>query len=42
MVSPKAVGSGTPVFPTAVDLDLREARTFEGSANVLLCYAVRR
>jgi hypothetical protein len=42
MVSPRTVGSGTPVFGSAVDLDLRQARTFEGSANVLLRYAVIR
>ena len=42
MVSPNAVGSGTPIFDSAVDLDLLEARRFDGSANVLLRYAVRR
>ena len=42
MVSPNGVGSGTPIFDSAVDLDLLEARSFDGSANVLLRYAVRR
>ena len=41
MVSPNAVGSGTPILDTAVDLDLLEARRFAGSSNVLLRYAVR-
>jgi len=40
MVSPNAVGSGTPILDSAVDLDLLEARRFPGSANVLLRYAV--
>jgi dihydrofolate reductase len=42
MVSPNAVGSGTPIFDSAVDLDLLEVRRFDGSGNVLLRYAVRR
>ena len=42
MVSPNGVGSGTPIFDSAVDLDLLEARRFDGSANVLLRYAVGR
>jgi dihydrofolate reductase len=42
MVSPNAVGSGTPIFDSPVDLDLLDARRFDGSANVLLRYAVRR
>ena len=42
MVSPNGVGSGTPIFDSAVDLDLLEARGFDGSANVLLRYAVLR
>jgi dihydrofolate reductase len=42
MVSPNGVGSGTPIFNSAVDLDLLEARRFDGSANVLLRYAVGR
>jgi hypothetical protein len=41
MVSPNAVGSGTPILDTAVDLDLLEARRFPGSSNVLLRYAVK-
>ena len=40
MVSPNAVGSGTPILDSAVDLDLLEARRFAGSSNVLLRYAV--
>jgi dihydrofolate reductase len=40
MVSPNAVGSGTPILDPAVDLDLLEARRFAGSSNVLLRYAV--
>ena len=40
MVSPNAVGSGTPIVDSAVALDLLEARGFDGSANVLLRYAV--
>jgi dihydrofolate reductase len=42
MVSPNGVGSGTPIFDSPVDLDLMEARRFDGSPNVLLRYAVRR
>ena len=42
MVSPNAVGSGTPIFDSAVDLDLLEVRRFDGSSNVLLRYAVRQ
>jgi len=42
MVSPNGVGSGTPIFDSAVDLDLLDARSFDGSANVLLRYAARR
>ena len=42
MVSPNGVGSGTPILDSAADLELLEARRFDGSANVLLRYAVRR
>ena len=42
MVSPNAVGSGTPILDSAVDLDLLETRRFPGSSNVLLRYAVSR
>jgi dihydrofolate reductase len=42
MVSPNAVGSGTRLFDSAVDLDLLEVRRFDRSSNVLLRYAVRR
>jgi dihydrofolate reductase len=41
MVSPNAVGTGTPILDTAVDLDLLETRRFPGSSNVLLRYAVK-
>ena len=41
MISPNAVGSGTPILDSAVDLDLLEARRFPGSSNVLLRYAVK-
>ena len=41
MVSPNAVGSGTPILDSAVELDLVEARRFPGSSNVLLRYAVK-
>ena len=42
MVSPNGVGSGTPILDSSVDLDLLEVRSFQGSANVLLRYAVKR
>jgi dihydrofolate reductase len=42
MVSPNALGSGTPIFDTPVTLQLVEARRFDGSSNVLLRYAVLR
>jgi dihydrofolate reductase len=42
MVSPNALGSGTPIFYASVDLQLLEARRFDGSSNVLLRYAVPR
>lgn len=41
MISPGALGSGTPVFAGPCDLALRESRQFDGSDNVLLRYAVR-
>jgi dihydrofolate reductase len=40
MISPAALGNGTPVFEVPVDLALREARRFDGSDNVLLRYDV--
>jgi dihydrofolate reductase len=40
MVSPKALGDGTPIFDTPVDLNLLQARRFDGSSNVLLRYAI--
>jgi dihydrofolate reductase len=42
MVSPNALGSGTPIFDASVDLKLLEARRFDNSSNVLLRYAVLR
>jgi dihydrofolate reductase len=42
MVSPAALGSGTPIFRVPVDLTLLGTRRFEGSDNVLLRYAARR
>jgi dihydrofolate reductase len=42
MVGPAALGEGTPLFDTPVDLVLLDARRFEGSNNVLLRYAVQR
>ena len=40
MVSPNALGSGTPIFDAPVDFKLLEARRFDGSSNVVLRYAV--
>ena len=42
MVSPIALGSGTPIIDAPVDLTLLEVRRFDGSSNVLLRYAVFR
>jgi dihydrofolate reductase len=42
MVGPAAIGEGTPLFDTPVELVLLDARRFEGSNNVLLRYAVQR
>jgi dihydrofolate reductase len=42
MVSPEALGSGTPIFRVPVDLTLLGTQRFEGSDNVLLRYAARR
>ena len=42
MISPAALGDGTPVVDVPVELTLLEARRFEGSDNVLLRYGVRR
>jgi dihydrofolate reductase len=42
MVSPAALGNGTPIFRVPVDLTLLGTRRFEGSDNVLLRYAHRR
>jgi dihydrofolate reductase len=39
MVSPNALGTGTPIFDDPVDLNLLEARRFDNSSNVLLRYA---
>jgi len=40
MISPAALGNGTPIFEMPADLALREARRFDGSDNVLLRYDV--
>jgi dihydrofolate reductase len=40
MISPAALGDGTPIFEASVDLALLDARRFDGSSNVLLRYAV--
>lgn len=40
MISPGAVGAGTPLFAGPCELALRSSRRFDGSDNVLLCYAV--
>jgi dihydrofolate reductase len=42
MVSPNALGTGTPIFEAPADLNLLEARRFANSSNVLLRYAVLR
>lgn len=42
MISPAALGGGTPIFSSPADLTLLEARRFEGSTNVLLRYGARR
>jgi dihydrofolate reductase len=42
MISPSALGNGTPIFDAPVDLALLEARRFDGSSNVLLRYGVQR
>ncbi len=42
MISPAALGDGTPVFDVSAELTLLETRRFEGSDNVLLRYGVRR
>jgi len=42
MISPAALGNGTPIFEAPVDLALLDARRFDGSSNVLLRYAVPR
>jgi dihydrofolate reductase len=42
MVSPNALGSGTPIFDAPADFKLLEVRRFDGSSNVVLRYAVAR
>jgi dihydrofolate reductase len=42
MIGPSALGNGTPIFETPVDLVLLDARRFDGSDNVLLRYAAQR
>jgi riboflavin biosynthesis pyrimidine reductase len=42
MISPAALGGGTPLFQTPADLGLLDARRFDGSDNVLLRYSLSR
>lgn len=42
IMSPTVLTEGVPLFTTPASLTLLEARTFDGSDNVLLRYAVRR
>lgn len=42
MIGPSALGNGTAIFETPVDLVLLDARRFDGSDNVLLRYAAQR
>ena len=42
LISPAALGAGTPIFDRPVELTLLEARRFEGSSNVLVRYGVPR
>jgi dihydrofolate reductase len=42
MVSPRALGDGTPIFTVPADLTLLGTRRFEGSDNVLLHYTPAR
>ena len=42
MISPKILGAGVPAFTAPAQLELIQARTFNGSSNVQLCYRVQR
>jgi dihydrofolate reductase len=42
LVGARVLGGGTPLFTAPVDLELRDARRFDGSENVRLVYARRR
>jgi riboflavin biosynthesis pyrimidine reductase len=42
MISPAALGGGSPLFQTPADLGLLDARRFDGSDNVLLRYSLSR
>lgn len=42
MISPNILGAGVPAFSAPAQLELIQARTFNGSSNVQLCYRVQR
>ena len=42
MISPNVLGAGVPAFTATAQLELIQARTFNGSSNVQLCYRVQR
>jgi len=42
MISPNILGAGVPAFTAPAQLELIQARTFNGSSNVQLCYRVQR
>lgn len=42
MISPNILGAGVPAFTATAQLELIQARTFNGSSNVQLCYRVQR
>jgi len=41
MISPNVLGTGVPAFTVPAELDLLDARAFDGSSNVQLRYRVR-
>jgi len=42
MISPNILGAGVPAFTSPAQLELIQARTFNGSSNAQLCYRVQR
>lgn len=42
MISSNILGAGVPAFTAPAQLELIQARTFNGSSNVQLCYRVQR